>query len=87
MNDYLADALDAVTDQYISMKENRDFWLKLANERSAEIIRLNARVTELEAEIAAMKPVIKATIDWYYCGAMYVDIIAAIKDYESKRLK
>src|SRR4030066_97822 len=52
MNDHLADALDAFTTICITAIEKAKQWHEIADERSTEIIRLNARVAELEQVLA-----------------------------------
>jgi outer membrane murein-binding lipoprotein Lpp len=62
MNDRLADALDAFTTICITAIEKAKQWREIADERSAEIIRLNARVAELEAELNVMHPVVDGAL-------------------------
>lgn len=75
MNDRLADALDAITTICITAIEKAMQEQKIADERSAEIIRLNARVVELTEAYEGAKRVREVAVDQMNISDRRVDIL------------
>lgn len=60
---------------------------EITNRFIMRMVEKDARIAELEAEIAAMRLVVNVAVDWSIWRADETDLLNAIEKYESRRLK